>query len=149
MSRFKTRSRSSARAFMVLLLALGQPVSASAATVCVDSVSEFHAAFDDWQDQPLTVNVETGTYDFATPRRFDQGDDLTIVGGWSAGCASRQLDPRLTVFTGVGLEFSGESTRVESRWCTGSAPTWWWRAWRPRKSWKYWPHSGAATRRDT
>ena len=109
------------RPLMVLLssIALGHSLPARADTVCVTTVSEFIVAYEDADDEDMTINVVAGTYAFATNPGLTvaYAEDLTIVGGWNSNCTSRQLDPRLTVFTG-GTERiafnSDESIRFES-----------------------------------
>jgi hypothetical protein len=92
--------------------------SAQAATVCVDSVSEFLFAWDQAEDEEQTINVVTGTYDFSVDPGLNTlaEHDTRIVGGWSPGCSARQYDPRLTVFTGSAqLSFTSfESIRFDS-----------------------------------
>jgi parallel beta-helix repeat protein len=111
-----------ARAFAtaLLLLGAGQAGLAHADTVCVNTVNEFLAAFEDVADQDQTINVVSGTYTFtANPGNavFLPDHRLTIVGGWNADCTSRQADPRLTVFTGPTASFGlshQESIEIES-----------------------------------
>jgi hypothetical protein len=105
-----------ALALLLLLTAGGQSMPVQADTVCVDTVNELIAAVQGAKEQEQTINVVTGTYDLATFYHVPE-HRLAIVGGWSANCASRQFDPRLTVFTGAPDEFrisSDETIRIES-----------------------------------
>lgn len=107
-----------ALAWLLLLLA-AQALPAAAATYCVDSVSGVVGAIDAAQHEDTTINVVSGTYAFGQFGIDELAQhDVRLIGGWNAGCTSRQLDPRLTVFTAAADKrldvFSYESIRIES-----------------------------------
>jgi parallel beta-helix repeat protein len=117
MIRSESRRLPGTRAWLLVLPALAPCLPAQAATVCVDSESAFLAALDGAHDEDQTINVVAGTY------VFDEGvdrlveNDVLIFGGWNPGCASRELDPRMTVFRAPGKRFdvlSFDSIRAES-----------------------------------
>lgn len=104
-------------ALMLMLVVLAPSSPAQADTVCVDDPIEFLDALADADDEDQTINVVAGVYVFDAGIDNLVENDVLIVGGWNPGCASRQLDPRLTEFRGAGERFdilSYASIRLES-----------------------------------
>jgi trimeric autotransporter adhesin len=80
---------------------------------CVDTVSEFNAAYDAADEENVIIRVEQGSYDMTNScvdaaAACDIDDDVTIIGGYNNGCTSRSGNAALTVFTrpGGGLKLS-------------------------------------------
>jgi parallel beta-helix repeat protein len=93
----------------IVLVAAGALLSSAstaraAAEFCVDSVAEFNAAYEVADEENVVIRVEQGTYDMAGSCldgtvQCDIDDDMTIVGGYTDGCATRSGNAALTVFT--------------------------------------------------
>lgn len=87
---------------VLLLAALGAPAPASAATFCVGTAAEFQNALNlaGHNQQEDFIRLRHGVYSAATPVSAEadfhlaamDGRFLSITGGWTAGCASRQRD---------------------------------------------------------
>ncbi len=101
---------------LIALLALTSLSVQAAQTFCVDTVAEFDAAFETAEDEAVVIQLVRGTYDM-TGSCLDALDycrideDITIRGGYAAGCGSRTLSAVDTVLTrpggGIEIETSG------------------------------------------
>ena len=98
-----------------LLAAAAWPVAALE-TRCVDTEGELDAAVRLAVDDDVEIHLVRGTYDIAgtilTTFGFEEpepDDDLAIIGGYTAGCGSRILDPYGTTL----VDSSGEGMLIE------------------------------------
>ena len=97
-------------ALLPVLLACS--VARATEVFCVDSVSEFNAAYAVADEENVEIRMVTGTYDMTdscieTNDTCDIDDDVIIRGGYAPGCGSRVRDASATVLTrpGGGLTF--------------------------------------------
>jgi len=96
------------RVVIGLLAAVLLPACASAATVCINSVSgptltNTLLAWNGMDGGSLTIKLVQGTYGFGNYYFFNQkATTLSVLGGYTAGCASRTLNPVNTVIDGLG-----------------------------------------------
>ena len=99
---------------------------AGAATFCVSTVTELFNALNYYDitagsDETVTIRVTQGTYAVGNTltkmfgAHTEEGAALKLLGGYTAGCASRQPDPRNTVLdagdapgSGIGLMMKGD-----------------------------------------
>lgn len=105
--------------FFVLLASglLGVSGSANATSVCVDTVSELLSAINDYDRQTgpstYTIKVVRGTYNVGAgliSTVHDAGfEEVTfqLLGGYSANCASRTINPANTVIDAAGQANTG------------------------------------------
>jgi len=81
-----------------------------AAVFCVDSAAELSTTLDtaETNGEDDLIKVVQGTYytDYYFIYSADTGEDITLEGGYTAGCASRVLDPENTVLDGSGAASS-------------------------------------------
>ncbi len=91
---------------LILLLCLSP--SSWTATVCVDSAVNLVQAIDAIEDQPegsiYTIKIVQGTYnvDGAIQMQEAYGHGVRVLGGYTAGCVSRVVNPSNTVLDGRG-----------------------------------------------
>lgn len=103
-------NRSIAAILLGLLLMLWGPPSAAAVDFCVNSVSGLRSALQQFKtavggtNYDITIGLVQGTYSVGnTLGLFDtQGSniDLRLLGGYTAGCNNRVVDPRNTILDG-------------------------------------------------
>jgi hypothetical protein len=96
---------------------LGATTPANAASVCVDTVSELLSAINDYDDQTgpstYTIKVVRGTYAVGAgliSTVHDAGfEEVTfqLLGGYSANCTSRTINPANTVIDAAGQANTG------------------------------------------
>ena len=96
---------------------LGATTPANAASVCVDTVSELLSAINDYGDQTgpstYTIKVVRGTYAVGAgliSTVHDAGfEEVTfqLLGGYSANCTSRTINPANTVIDAAGQANTG------------------------------------------
>jgi len=96
---------------------LGATAPADAASVCVDTVSELLSAINDYDDQTgpstYTIKVVRGTYAVGAgliSTVHDAGfEEVTfqLLGGYSANCTSRTINPANTVIDAAGQANTG------------------------------------------
>jgi hypothetical protein len=82
-----------------LIFAIAAFPACALTTYCVDTVGELDDALATTQDDDVRINLVQGSYDLRATRigvSFDIEAALSIVGGYSAGCASRSRDATLT-----------------------------------------------------
>jgi hypothetical protein len=92
---------------ILLALALvATPIAHAVEVRCVDTNAELNAAALVAESDAVEIHLVQGTYniDNTVLRHFDgieadPDDDITIVGGYNAGCGSRVLEPFSTVLT--------------------------------------------------
>ena len=79
---------------------------------CVDSVSEFNAAYATADEENVEIRMVTGSYNMTDScidmnDTCDVDDDIIVRGGYAPGCGSRVRDATATVLTrpGGGLTF--------------------------------------------
>ena len=92
----------------VLAAVMGVARAASATTVCVSTTSGLRNALNAWQtasDQTYTIKLVQGTYlypnaDYWTQPYYGGNANLQLLGGYTAGCASRSLVASNTVLDG-------------------------------------------------
>ncbi|HJU38171.1 MAG TPA: right-handed parallel beta-helix repeat-containing protein [Tahibacter sp.] len=108
-----------ALAFVLLAAVTVWAPAAVGATFCVSSTIALDAAlahFED-EDDDTTIRLVRGSY-FIQGATNDGGSaDLTIVGGYDAGCESRSLDPTLTVLRpnqSDAMELQAKNLQLES-----------------------------------
>ena len=96
----------------LLPVLLSCSVARATEVFCVDSVSEFNAAYAVADEENVEIRMVTGTYDMTdscieTNDTCDIDDDVIIRGGYAPGCGSRVRDASATVLTrpGGGLTF--------------------------------------------
>ena len=92
----------------LILIAAAWPAKATQVR-CVDTSSELDAAVRLATDEDVVIHLVRGTYDVHGTilenfgyQEPEPDDDLTIVGGYAPGCATRLLDPFATVLTSTG-----------------------------------------------
>ena len=115
------------RVVIGLLAALVLPACASATTVCVNPAIGLTGALKTWNDMnggSMTIKLVQGTYAFGNYYFFNQqGTTLSVLGGYTAGCASRTLNPVNTTIDGQnsgGLYLaSGNDITIEGITFTG------------------------------
>ena len=99
----------------ILMLTLAWSSAAHALDVCVETVPEIVAAFAAWDDQPegtvLTIKVVQGSYNVGASLGGDRGSyaGFKLLGGYTANCASRTLNPANTTIDGNNQAESGIS----------------------------------------
>jgi hypothetical protein len=100
---------STIRAGVALLGLLALP-SAQALTFCVNDVVTFKAAMNLGQfgtDTPLQVKMVQGTYPLDSDAIYFLAAPSSIEGGYTAGCASRVINPNNTsIDIGLGHQLS-------------------------------------------
>ena len=87
---------------------------ASALGVCVSTTQGLRDQLNAWQvlsDQTLTIKLVQGTYaytynDYWSQPYYGGNAKLQLLGGYTAGCASRSVVPTNTVLTGNSVQFS-------------------------------------------
>lgn len=91
-----------------LLLLIGMATLSQAATICVSSAVSLVQAIEAIEDQPqgsiYTIKIVQGTYnvDGAIQLQEAYGYGVRILGGYSAGCVSRVVNPFNTVLDARG-----------------------------------------------
>ena len=104
------------RPIVAAMLALATASAHATQTFCVDTLAEFDVAFETADEENVVIQLVRGTYDMTgsclddvDPCNID--DDITIRGGYAAGCGSRTLSAVDTVLTrpggGLSIETSG------------------------------------------
>lgn len=73
--------------------------SAHALTMCINSTALFESAMNlgQFQSEALQLKIVQGTYNFTGGVVVDLSSRTTIEGGYTANCASRNVDPANTV----------------------------------------------------
>jgi uncharacterized repeat protein (TIGR01451 family) len=108
------------RAYLFATIALGLLSSSAQAAIppCASTATELRAALTSAQDNGAddVIRIVRGSYvgNFSYVAADTEVHDLTLEGGYSAGCASRVPDPTNTVLDGAG------AGRVLSLTTTGS-----------------------------
>jgi hypothetical protein len=99
-------------ALIVLPLLIHSALSAGAAEYCVGTVAELETALDDVASSSTalfitTVRIRQGSYNLGTSRMTRIGrqtlfNALELLGGYSADCSARTLNPDNTIFNAQG-----------------------------------------------
>ncbi len=112
-------SFSIARAFVLILL-LGA-CGARAGEMCVSNAAQLQVAFilGANQSQPFTIKLSQGTYALPAETSVVFPAPITLLGGYTANCASRVVNPDNTVIdlgggAGTGLSFSQPSASPQA-----------------------------------
>lgn len=122
-----------ARSVFLLMTTLTLCSPAQAIQFCVSTATEFRSALINAQliSVPMEIRIQQGTYNISNMHRAgssasstDRGgfttigykfaNDVTISGGWNAGCSSRSLNPALTTINGQNSENSRLYVRSHS-----------------------------------
>jgi hypothetical protein len=123
------------RCLLALLFACGSSAAYATPEICVSDDLGFAVAATEAEFAPLKIKLVQGTYHVAGTA-FDNGlasfPELSLLGGYSAGCASRQIDPDNTVLnvasnswlvldmigdlTVEGIRFTGASAGLFASW---------------------------------
>ena len=94
------------RVVIGLLIALLLPAFASATALCVNSAAGLTNALLTWNGMnggSMTIKLVQGTYAWGNYLFFNQqATTLSVLGGYTASCASRTLNPLNTVIDGLG-----------------------------------------------
>ena len=101
--------------FLLLFLT---PHLSAAATFCVSDATELQTALTTAQSngEDDTIQIVQGTYSGNFVYAFSEANNLTLEGGYTSACASREVNPANTVLDG------GANERVLALSCPDHAP---------------------------